>query len=236
MCSQNVTSLNEDLGDFISTIYLHKFEAQKTQKKHIARQLSALPAGGVMPVDVLASHFLSSLGCAMLGQPHGDLLPPPGKAPGAPGAGLLQRPISLALIRLRAHCARPQQAGYETHVRGEAALAAALVQAIRRACPQETIFVATPHRIQRQAVRTAIVSSRAASLRAEPVDNVDSGEDSDSQDFHDAVDDLDELEETFAKLSLGTSGGLALDQRACIQDTVERLQGETYPFLHAVLY
>jgi hypothetical protein len=219
--------LNEDLGDFISSIYLHKFEAQKTQKKHIARQLRALPAGGVMPVDVLANHFLSSVGCAMLGQPYGDLLCPQG-VPIA-RTGTLQRPISLALLRLRTACARPQQAGYETHVRGEAALAAALVQAIRRACSRETIFVATPHRIQRQAVRSAIVSSRAASLSAEPAAHAgDSSDgDSDSEEFHDALDDLDELEESFAKLGLDGDDGLVLDQRACVQDTVERLQGET---------
>jgi hypothetical protein len=70
---------------------------------------------------------------------------------------------SLALIRLRTVSRHVDQIGYETHVRGEAAVAAALVHAIRQ-CTEDSIFVATPHRIQRQAVKEAVRSAFAGDL------------------------------------------------------------------------
>lgn len=73
---------------------------------------------------------------------------------------LTPHPISLALIRLRTYTSRPERAGYEVHVRGEAALAAALVTSIRRCSPDDDIFVATPHRVQRQAVNAALRLAR----------------------------------------------------------------------------
>jgi hypothetical protein len=74
---------------------------------------------------------------------------------------LTPTPISLALVRLQTESTRPEGVGYEAHVRAEAALAAALITSIRRCSPGEDIFVATPHRIQRQAVKAAL---RRASL------------------------------------------------------------------------
>lgn len=69
------------------------------------------------------------------------------------------RAISLTLIQLSAVSRRPEQTGYETHVRGEALFAAGLVRLLQAAAPDETIFVATPHRVQRQAVKDALLSS-----------------------------------------------------------------------------
>ena len=45
---------------------------------------------------------------------------------------------------------------YEAHIKAEAALAVALIKQLRKSAPHEHIFVATPHRIQRQAVRIAL--------------------------------------------------------------------------------
>lgn len=68
--------------------------------------------------------------------------------------------ISLALIRLETYTVRPERVGYEAHVRGEAAVAAALVSLIKECSPDDDIFVATPHRVQRQAVKEALMSNR----------------------------------------------------------------------------
>ncbi|KAG6813299.1 hypothetical protein H0H92_012454 [Tricholoma furcatifolium] len=95
------------------------------------------------------------------------------------GAGAGPRALSLALVRLDADSGRVRagartgagsgsgsgsggagagagDVAYETHVRGEAAVAAALVCALRRCAPQDDIFVATPHRVQREAVKSAL--------------------------------------------------------------------------------
>jgi superfamily I DNA and/or RNA helicase len=76
----------------------------------------------------------------------------------------MPHPISLALIRLQTITSRPEQIGYEVHVRGEAAIAASLVKSLRKCSPGEDIFVATPHRIQRQAVKAALDSTEVDSL------------------------------------------------------------------------
>jgi len=73
-------------------------------------------------------------------------------------------PISLALIRLQTITSRPEQIGYDVYVRGEAAIAACLVKSLRKCFPNEDIFVATPHRIQRQAVKVALDSDKDESL------------------------------------------------------------------------
>lgn len=75
-------------------------------------------------------------------------------------------PISLALIRLQTITTHPDQVAYEVHVRGEAAIAAALVKLLRRSSPSEDIFVATPHRIQRQAVKAALDFEEASLINA----------------------------------------------------------------------
>jgi superfamily I DNA and/or RNA helicase len=75
-------------------------------------------------------------------------------------------PISLALIRLQTVTSRPEQVGYEVHVRGEATIAASLVKSLRKCSPGEDIFVATPHRIQRQAVKAALDSEEDSLVHA----------------------------------------------------------------------
>lgn len=65
--------------------------------------------------------------------------------------------ISLALIRLKTFSSRNlQEVSYEIHVKGEAAVAVALAISLHRCCPDDDIFIATPHRIQRQAVKDAL--------------------------------------------------------------------------------
>lgn len=76
----------------------------------------------------------------------------------------IPRPISLAMIRLRTTSRRPEQLGYEAHVKGEARVAAALVQSLRKSSPGDDIFVATPHRVQRQAVKAALKSAEEEDL------------------------------------------------------------------------
>jgi hypothetical protein len=66
--------------------------------------------------------------------------------------------ISLALIRLDAFTVHPEQVGYEAHVRGEAAVAAALVFLLRECLPDDEIFVAAPFHVQREAVKEALMS------------------------------------------------------------------------------
>ena len=70
------------------------------------------------------------------------------------GLGLEHMPVSLALIKLDVYSRL--EVAYERHVRGEAAVAASLVRCIQRCCPEEDIFVATPRRIQRGAVKAAL--------------------------------------------------------------------------------
>ncbi|TDL18051.1 P-loop containing nucleoside triphosphate hydrolase protein [Rickenella mellea] len=155
--------LNPDLGNFVSTIYSKAFQPQKGQARKVATQLKQLQLQGHEgAIEKDACNFLLDLANAMLRSSQARLRPPrmidltsnntedPNKMP---------RPISLALVRLIATSIRQDQIGYETHVRGEAAFGAALVRFIQRASPSETIFVATPHRIQRHAVKEALKSS-----------------------------------------------------------------------------
>ncbi|KAF7288721.1 AAA-12 domain-containing protein [Mycena chlorophos] len=153
--------LNPDLGDFVSTIYARKFTPQKVQAKQLATQLQTIQVDANAPTPVReVREYLVSLSSVMLRKPQSILQPP---APsllvsddhvhGAP------RAISLALLRLQTQSVRPEGVGYEAHVRGEAAVAAALVTTLQRCCPEEDIFIATPHRIQRQAVRDALRKS-----------------------------------------------------------------------------
>lgn len=76
--------------------------------------------------------------------------------PGIEELPLERRPVSLALIRLRSWAPRTQFITYESHVHAEAAVAAALVTLLRKCSPNEDVFVATPHRIQREAVNAAL--------------------------------------------------------------------------------
>ncbi|RDB25120.1 hypothetical protein Hypma_007621 [Hypsizygus marmoreus] len=166
--------LNPDLGEFVSTIYSRAFKPQKVQARQLARNLKLIDndAGrdlGIEPgvlrdVEV----FLSSLSKVMLREPQTVLLPPSlhsltsslSLRDNMAGGSVLEvpHPISLALIKLHARAMRSgwEDVGYEVHVRGEAAVAAALVASIQRCSPSDDIFVATPHRVQREAVRAAL--------------------------------------------------------------------------------
>jgi len=76
---------------------------------------------------------------------------------------VIHRNISLALLSLNTISGTGSlNYGYEAHIKAEAHLAAALVYQLRKCAPEEHIFVATPHRIQRQAVRLALDHPRAA--------------------------------------------------------------------------
>lgn len=68
--------------------------------------------------------------------------------------------LSLALIQLSMRNVRPELSGMEAYVRGEAALAAAIVRWLQLVAPEESIFVATPHRIQRHSVQEALRRTR----------------------------------------------------------------------------
>jgi hypothetical protein len=147
----------------VATIYPRKFIPQKVQDQQTATCLHSISdyidpntiSGG----DVIkrAQLFLLALSNVMLRKPQALLKPPSRNVPdreihldGDPD--LSPHPISLALIRLKTRSALPEQVAYETHVRGEAALAVALVKSIRACSPEDDIFVVTPHRIQKQAV------------------------------------------------------------------------------------
>jgi hypothetical protein len=107
--------------------------------------------------------FLMALSDVMLRQPQSVLVAPqvhsitPTNLPtGTSEVAITHRPVSLAMVRLRTWSSKTQDIGYELHVRGEAAVAAALVISLRRCSPNDDIFVATPHRIQREAVQAAL--------------------------------------------------------------------------------
>lgn len=157
------------MGEFVSTIYSRQFKPQKVQARQLAAALKGVEADrgkdlGVEP-NVLEAiqKFLLSLSSVMLRQPQTFLHPPALFSQSATPSildpvniGLTHHPVSLALIKLQTLSENVDHIGYELHVHGEATIAAALVASIRRTSPHEDIFVATPHRIQREAVKSAI--------------------------------------------------------------------------------
>ncbi|KAJ7772068.1 hypothetical protein DFH07DRAFT_214825 [Mycena maculata] len=205
--------LNPDLGEFVSTIYSRAFKPQKVQAKQLAIDLKSIEQDvgkdlGVQP-QVLrdVQNFLLALSDVMLRKPQTILCPPPitlnrSTAIEVPDA-LTPTPISLALVKLQTESSQPEGVGYEAHVRGEAALAAALIISIQRCSPGEDIFVATPHRIQRQAVKAALIEAQ--------------------QSEDDLVREMEALglEELVNSLPSGT----------VTVDTVERLQGSEAAFV-----
>lgn len=120
--------------------------------------------------------------------------------PGIAEVPLTHRPVSLALIRLRSWSSHTQHIGYESHVHAEAAVAAALVTLLQKCSPNEDIFVATPHRIQREAVNSAL-----ARIEME--------------------DDVRELEAEFGRMDIQQS---YFTRSKVTVDTIERLQGSYY--------
>lgn len=163
--------LNPDLGEFVSTIYLRQFKPQKVQARQLATALKR--AEDIVTQDTWISEaisetvrrFLVSLSNVMLRKPQNLLKPPrlwltaSEDMRTTTDLTLSHQPISLALIRLKAWSSLSNHVAYEMHVHGEAAVAASLVEFIRKCSPNDDIFVATPHRIQREAVKNALQQS-----------------------------------------------------------------------------
>ncbi|KAH8828421.1 hypothetical protein DL96DRAFT_1603184 [Flagelloscypha sp. PMI_526] len=149
--------LNPDMGEFVSTIYSRKFKPQKVQARAIALALGTLHEAVPEIKDDIERdtlEFLVALSSVMIREPQTMLEPPSVEASTLADAHHL--PVSLSLIELKTISPNPEGPGYELHVQAEARLGVALVTWLRRCCPNETIFVATPHRVQRQAVKAAL--------------------------------------------------------------------------------
>ncbi|KDR75650.1 hypothetical protein GALMADRAFT_248246 [Galerina marginata CBS 339.88] len=212
--------LNSDLGEFVSTIYSRQFKPQKVQTRLLAGALGTLtdaangdrgqPAGIKASILKSVQTFLVALSNVMLKQPQSVLvapkvyshLPTPAELIGTSDINLTQRPVSLALVRLRSWSGHTHHIPYERHVHGEAAVAAALVISLRRCCPDDDIFVATPHRIQREAVKTALTKVMF--------------------DDHDIA-----LDDAFGRMQIGDNGS----KPKITVDTIERLQGSEAAFV-----
>lgn len=213
--------LNPDLGEFVSTIYSRAFKPQKVQARQLAAALKSISQDLGMdfgiPSEIMdaVQWFLLALSDVMLRSSQTILTPPailastPARkkrmsGTSAEGAEIdtAPHPVSLALIRLQTVSpTRSEGVGYEVHVRAEAAVAAALVTSLQRCSPNDDIFVATPHRIQRQAVKAALGMVRMD----------DEGLAGAMEGLHIEAEESDELE-------VGRKGKVTVD-------TVERLQG-----------
>lgn len=150
-----------------------------------------------------ARRFLLSLANAMdiKSSRSTDLRPPRVPPTGQVAKGDGGQLTSLALIRTRFSVSHLP---YESHVEAEARLAAALVLLLQDTFGvDKSIFVATPHRIQRTAVRQALKMSGQAIAQGPAPD----GE----------QDEMDNL--------TGLMEGLKVSHSNLRVDTVERLQG-----------
>ncbi|KAK7057619.1 AAA-12 domain-containing protein [Favolaschia claudopus] len=209
--------LNPDLGEFVSTIYSRAFKPQKVQAKQLAMQLKSIENDEEIDLNIEpevlrnVQNFLLALSDVMLRKTQTTLRPPPISVQDPHAITAIETsesftptPISLALVRLQTESSWPEGVGYEAHVRAEASLAAALIISLQRCCPGEDIFVATPHRIQRQAVRTVLANARSA-----------------------ATDDL-----ASAMEGLAIDGDVPVRSFGVVTvDTVERLQGSEAAFV-----
>ena len=201
-----VDSLNPDLGEFVSTIYSRQFKPQKVQARQLAAALRTVTSDvgnrklrGTQPKILEAvQEFLIALSDVMFRQPQSVLVPPKihSTIPTSE-VTITNRPLSLAMIRLRTWSSQTQHIGYELHVHGEAAVAAALVASLWRCSPNDDIFVATPHRIQREAVKAALARIKIQSNDAP-------------------------LEEAFGRVQISQP---STSSRVTV-DTIERLQGQ----------
>jgi len=99
---------------------------------------------------------------------------------------------------------KTSNASYEAHVKAEAKLAATIVRQLQERLPEESIFVATPHRIQRHAVRTALRTLQA--------------------------DDAN-LETAMGRLTLNVNEMTVPHSGTVVVDTIERLQGSEAAFV-----
>ncbi|KAF9012543.1 hypothetical protein BDQ17DRAFT_1344125 [Cyathus striatus] len=155
--------LNPDLGEFISTIYSRQFKPQKVQARQLANSLEKVK--GVCDLNIKVHPevldsvqvFFISLSEVMLRKQQSRLAPPLLKCdPQVPELRLTHHPVSLSLIRLQTRSFTSEHFGPEKTVYAEAELAVALVISLRKCCPEDNIFVATPHRAQREAVKSAL--------------------------------------------------------------------------------
>ncbi|ESK97371.1 aaa atpase [Moniliophthora roreri MCA 2997] len=162
--------LNPDLGEFISTIYSRAFVAQNFQPRQLANSLRFISNGTgenfglANGVVERVRTFLLALSNVMLKQ-HQSFLSQPPVAYNPKDITYIDeafRPISLTLLRLGTRTRLDEEVSYEMHVKAEAMLAAALVCSLQRCSPDENIFVATPHRVQRNAVRAMLQKTREA--------------------------------------------------------------------------
>ena len=154
-----------------------------------------------------ARRFLISLASTMDTKSPGstDLRPPRVPLTGQVVKGDGSQLTSLALIRTRFSASHLP---YESHVEAEARLAAALVLLLQETFGvDKSIFVATPHRIQRTAVRQALKLSGQTTAQGPAPDG--------EQDEMDTLTDLME--------------GLKVSHNNLRVDTVERLQGTSFP-------
>jgi hypothetical protein len=190
----HILRLNGDLGEFVGTIYRKEFVPMKSQALEIAESLHLwLSIPSEDKILEQARIFLLNLADVMTqSKPRPSKLVPP-RFKYTPIEGI-QPSTSLALIRVKAP--KTSILPYEDHVRAEARLAAALVHWLRESFGnEETIFVACPHRIQRSAVRQAILSPDESAVE----------------------EDVDELSAALEAFHM-SENGLRID-------TIERLQG-----------
>ena len=102
----------------------------------------------------------------MLGAPQ-SLLHPPKLRPMSTEDDIGHVPISLSLLRTNIVSSNSNIVlSYEDHVKCAASLAASIVRLIHSASPDESIFVATPHRLQRHAVNEALGSQSSDLVEA----------------------------------------------------------------------
>ncbi|KAJ8076718.1 hypothetical protein PM082_001141 [Marasmius tenuissimus] len=213
--------LNPDLGEFIEIIYSKAFVPQKSQTRQLATALNRVRYDLICNFGLdehvveKAQLFLLALSCVLARHPQATLAQPLVKTKKPVSVARLARadsdssvgehmPVSLTLVRLKV--GEGTEVSYEAHVKAEAMLAAALVLQLQRCLPGEDIFVATPHRVQRQAVWAALRSAK-------------------SQGSEDALDTLLE------GLSLEEATEPPKKKGKLIVDTVERLQGAEAAFV-----
>jgi hypothetical protein len=197
--------LNGDLGSFVQTIYYKKFVPMKSQALEIAESLHLwLSTPSEDKILEQARIFLLNLADVMAQTKSRPFKLVPPRIKYIPGKGV-QHSTSLALIRVKV--AKASTFPYEAHVQAEARLAAALVHWLRESFGnEETIFVACPHRIQRSAVKQAILSPSEYAVEEDV--------------------DVDELSAALGAFHM-SDNGLRID-------TIERLQGLSKVFSRLV--
>lgn len=187
--------LNPDLGEFVSTIYSRAMKSQKFQPRKLAQSLKGITDDlgfdfGLDPnIMDTVQWYLLALADVLCRHPQNILTAPPityDKAVQQFSSDFeaAPHPVSLSLIRLETSTGlKSEEVGYELHVKAEAAVAAALVVCLQRSFPSEDIFVATPHRIQRQSVLAAVSQAKKRlgvdglidTLKGIRIDNNDQG-------------------------------------------------------------